>query len=496
MACLVFLLAAGLLLPAPVFAQSSTFFNQRDDQYTLLGLKRAKDAWDQAKSDFDRQKALFERQVIPAADMERAERTYSDAEVNYQQSLLAVIFEQQYVTILSAVKYQDESGRKRVRLELANAAAGGAEFGQLEGFQDEIFQSLKPDIVHDIYVSLLNDDNAIISLPYEAKIEELHFGTPKTLDFELLQEVDAVSVNIIFGRGSERRLKVFLQKDSSINVASFLTDQFSQEVELGSTTDYGMSLELFSGVENTFKLEAVNLPAEINRYFIDTASGSRLSQFQFTQGVNTRQVALRIFLPDRPTTDVTMDVQIPFYAVAIPRDRADEIGDLRNRILTETELEELKIGFIRLELVPRGVGEILVRAPQLFHTITAEETVKVTVEIVNDGTRRLDNVRVEVDPPLNWTERIEPEVITTLEISEEGRVDLFITPPEGVTPGRYEVRVRTTSLSDDQPIRGEDKTITIQIEQEANLLGTLIIIFLIVGLVVGIVIFGIRLSRR
>ena len=116
--------------------------------------------------------------------------------------------------------------------------------------------------------------------------------------------------------------------------------------------------------------------------------------------------------------------------------------------------------------------------------------------MVNEGTRRLDNIRVEVDPPLNWSERIEPEVIASLDINEESTVELFITPPPDVTPGRYEVRVRTTSLSDDLPIRGEDKTITVEIEQEANVFGTLFIILLIVGLVVGIVIFGIRLSRR
>ncbi len=485
-----------VLLSADVLAQSSTFFNQRDDQYTLLGLKRAKEVYDVSKAEYERQKDLFDQKLIPRADFDRARASYTDAEVNYQQSLLAVIFEQQYVTVLSAIKYQSVGTRKKVRIRVGNAAAGGAEFAQITQFEDEIFRSLQPDIVHDVYVSLLNDDDSIIGLPYEAKIEELVFGSPQTLEFTLLQDVDAISVNIIFGRGSERRLKVFLQKDASVNKAAIQSDQFSQEVELGGTTDYAMSIELFSGVSNTFKLEAVNLPSEINRYFVDAVSGSRLSQFQFQEGVNTRQIALRIFLPDRPTQNVNMDEQIPFYAVAVPRERSDEIGDLRERTITADELDELKIGYVRLELVPRGVGEILVRLPQLFHTITADETVELSLEIVNEGTRRLDNVRIEVDPPLDWTERIEPEVIPVLDINEEGRVRLFITPPSDIGPGRYEVRVRTTSLSDDLPIRGEDKTITVEIEQEANLLGTMFIILLIVGLVVGIVIFGIRLSRR
>jgi NPCBM-associated, NEW3 domain of alpha-galactosidase len=479
-----------------LLAQSSTFFNQRDDQYTLLGLKRAKEAYEAARSDYERQTKLFDEKLIARADYERSRQNYSDAEVNYQQSLLSVIFEQQYVTIQSAVKYQDSRAKTRVRLVVANAAAGGAEFEQLADLKDDLFRSLQPDIVHDVYVSLLNDDNSIVGLPYEAKIEELRYGKPQTLDFSLLQEADAISVNIIYGRGSERRLKVYLQKDASVNKAEFRTEQFSQEVELGGTTDYAMSLELFSGEENTFKLEAVNLPDEINRYFVDSNTSNRLSQFQFTEGVNTRQVALRLFLPDRPTESVLMDQRITFYAVSIPRDRADEIGDLREKTLTEDELKDLNVGFVRLELVPRGVGEILVRLPQLFHTIKSDETVEVSMEIVNDGTRRLDNVRVEVDPPLNWTESISPDVIPVLDINEEGKVILSITPPVDIGPGRYEVRIRTTSLSDDQPIRGADKTLTIQIEQDTNIFGTIFIVLLIVGLVVGIVIFGIRLSRR
>ena len=93
-------------------------------------------------------------------------------------------------------------------------------------------------------------------------------------------------------------------------------------------------------------------------------------------------------------------------------------------------------------------------------------------------------------------EQVEPSLISTLDINEEGRVEVFITPPADITPGRYEVRVRTTSLSDDLPIRGEDKTITVQITQQANVYGTLTILSLIVLLVLGIVIFGVRLSRR
>ena len=492
---LFFIAITVLTLPCSAAAQS-TFFNERDDQYLLLGLKRAKTAYEAEKAEYERQRGLFEDQMISQTDLEKSKVRYTEVEVNYQQQMLAVLFEAQYVTVQSAVKYQETGTAKRVRLVIANAASGGSEFRQLVEFEDELWKSLQPDVVHNVYVSLLNDADAIIGLPYEAKVEELHFGEPVELDFSLLVDTDVVSVNIIYGNGSSRRLKVFLQKDVSVNKAVIQSEQFSQEVELGGTTDYGLSLELFSGETDTFKLEAVNLPSEINRYFVDANSGSRVSQFQFTEGVNTRQVAMRVFLPERPTQLVRIDEQIHFFAVAIPRERSEEIGNLRTRTVPLAELQAFNIGYTELELVPRGIGDILVRAPQLFYAIEAGETVHVILEVVNEGSRRLDNVRVEIDPPFNWEDRVEPSVISTLEINQERRVELFISPPAAITPGRYEVRVKTNSLSDDLPIRGDDKTITVQIAQEANVYGTLFIVMLIVGLVLGIVIFGVRLSRR
>lgn len=494
---LLFLIALWLLpFTAPVKGQSGTFFNQRDDTYPLLGLRRAKEAYDTQRDEYERQKGLFDKQLISEAALDQAFRNFSEAEVNFQQSLLAVIFEQQYIVVSRAVKYQKENGRKGVRLTLENASRGSGEYEKLVGIDDSLFQMLKPDIVNNIYISLLNDENAIISQPYEKKIDQLVYGKPATVYFELLQELDAVTVSLIYGNGSQQSRKIYLQKDDSENIASIKPVQFSQEVELSGNTDYRMSLELFSSDATTFKLEAVNLPAEINRYFVDPATDNRLSQFQFTEGVNTREAALRVFLPERPTDNVRIDEGLPFYAISIPRDRIEEIGDLSKRTLTEDEIKALNVGYARLELMPRGIGEILVRAQQLFFTIKPDEEVSFNIEVVNEGTRVLNNVRVEVDPPLNWTENIEPAVIQSLDINEERRINLRFTPPPNESPGRYEVRIQTTSLSDDLPIRGEDKTVSIQIEPKANILGTLFLVLLIVGLVVGIVVFGIRLSRR
>ncbi len=481
---------------AELSAQANPYFNQRDDKYRLLGLKRAKEAYEFSKKEFDRQQDLYKKGLLSQAELDRAKVSFSDAEVNYQQSLLAVLFETQFISVEKAVKYQTRDGKKHVRLTLINTSGGNAEFQKLVKMEDQLFRSLQPDVIPNIYVSIANTDNSIISQPYEAKIDELRFGKPQELDFVLLQDLDAVVVNLIYGNGSSRTMKIFLQKDASQNKVIVQSQQFSQEAELGKTATYDLTLELFSGTTNTFALEVVNLPQQLNRYFKDPQTQARLSQFKFLENANTRRAALDVSLPDRPTGEIPMDKPIPFFVLVIPRDRLEEFKNAGARNWTLEEIEKLQIGFVKLELVPRGKGRLLVRAQQLFHSIKPDGTVQLNIELVNEGTRRLDNVKIEADVPLNWTKKIDPMVISSLDISEEKRVQLEFTPPDGIATGRYEIRLRTTALSDNQPVNGEDKTITAEVQAEANVFGTIVIVLLILGVVLGIVWYGMRLSKK
>ena len=87
-----------------LLAQTGVPVNQRDDQYRLLGLKRAKEAYEYSHEEYNRKKELFEENLISELDLSRSRNSFADAEVNYQQSLLAVLFEGQYVTVVEAVK--------------------------------------------------------------------------------------------------------------------------------------------------------------------------------------------------------------------------------------------------------------------------------------------------------------------------------------------------------------------------------------------------------
>lgn len=492
----IIILIALLTLVANLPAQVGSPFNQRDDQYRVLGLKRAKEIFEVARAELERQQKLFDKHLVTRSDLDRSRSIFADAEVNYQQSLLAVLFEKQYVSVAKALKYQTDSDARHVRLTLVNTSGGTAEFRKLINIDDALFRSLQPDVVNNVYVSLLNNDGAIISDPYEAKIDRLVYGIPGELDFTLLQDVDVVTVSITYSNGAQRSMKIFLQKDSSVNRVVVQSEQFSQEVELGAKANFGLSLELFSGSSNTFSLQVVGLPRQIGRVFKDRSGNARLSQVKFAESSQTKRASLEISLPDRPTSEVLMDQPIPFYVVVLPRSQVDELTALNRQNITEEDLKNLNAGYVKLELIPRGKGELRVRSPQLFHSIYAGEVVRMNIEVINEGSKRIDNIEVKVDLPLNWTKSINPAVLNNLDISEDSRINFIFTPPADVAVGKYEVRLRTSGQSNNQPITGEDKTVTIEIKPETNILGTVLIVLLVIGLIGGIVIYGIKLSRR
>jgi hypothetical protein len=219
-----------------------------------------------------------------------------------------------------------------------------------------------------------------------------------------------------------------------------------------------------------------------------------MSQIKFTESSRTRGAALRVSLPDRPSDDVMMDQVIPFHVLAIPRDRLDTM-DLGGA-LTEAEIAALDVGSVRLELVPRGVGKLLVRVPQMFYSMEAGQTADVSLELVNDGTRRLDNVEVTAELPHRWDKQIDPPLIPAIPVGKENKVSLRVDPPDDIAPGRYEVRARSSSFSDDQPIEGEDKTISIEIRPKVRVLVPTLLALILLGLISGVVYAGVRLSRR
>ena len=418
---LLFMLSFSMLTSEYVSAQGgASYYNPQDEKYVLLALKRAKDNYEFYKKELERVKILFKDGQKSQKDYDDIKKTFDNAEVDYQQQMLSVLFQDQYIIISNAVKYSSESGDKVVRITLKNSSGGSAELKKLINFDEELFKALEPDVITNIYVSIISD-NAIIGQPYDQKIERLPANQPKDVSFVLLKDVDVVTVHILYGRGSIIDKTIYLQKDSTINKVEIQSDQFSQEVELGNSATYDLSLELFSGTSNTFKLEVVNLPNQISRYFVNSGTDTRLSFFKFTESSSTKKASLKVFLPDRANDAIVIGQSIKFYVLAIPQNRVKEVNIDSSKKYTEDELVKMNVGYVKLDLLPRGVGELLVKAQQLFFSIKPGESVQVPIELVNDGTRSLNNVEIDVDLPLKWTHTVDPKNISRLNVSEEKR---------------------------------------------------------------------------
>ena len=150
----------------------------------------------------------------------------------------------------------------------------------------------------------------------------------------------------------------------------------------------------------------------------------------------------------------------------------------------------------KLELVPRGVGKIEVQAVNLYHEIKVGDSVAMEVRVKNAGTRKLNNIRVVTDLPLNWRSEIRPDLIAALEQGKDEVVTIKFLPPADAAVGDYEPKIKTECSADNRKVESEDKIVRVHVASKTNVLGISLLVLLLVGLLVGIVVFGIKLTRR
>jgi uncharacterized membrane protein len=103
---------------------------------------------------------------------------------------------------------------------------------------------------------------------------------------------------------------------------------------------------------------------------------------------------------------------------------------------------------------------------------------------------------VQAESPLNWNSTILPDLVPSLLPGKEETIAVTIIPPPDVSVGDYETTIKTEAFASNRKVDSEDKKIRIHISSSANILGTAALILLLVGILVGVVVFGVRLSRR
>jgi len=487
---IVLILTAILLLVLLLPAQT-----QDSQSMKLLRLKSAQLSLDLKKSDFDRYLKLKEEGLTSEADFSQRQTSYLQAQVDYQQALISFMGSEARISVASAVKFQDGSGKKFVRVALRYASKELKELANLKISAEDLFPLDFMKEIKDVYVSLLSESK-IVSDPYERSIASMPIETERNVTFQLLKDVENLEISISYS-GKTEKTSVYLQKGVSANIVTINSAQFSQEADLESTATFDLSLEKFSGEANVFKLEAVNLPQQITYEFSDPTSSARLSQIKFSEGVTSLKLQLKLYLPKNPDDRVVLDKPLEFFVLALDNDQTQKLRAIETAAgIGPKEIEGLKAGSVKLELIPRGVPKVEVQAVNLYHEIKAGDNIGMDVTIRNTGTRKLNNVRVFCDLPLNWRVEIKPDLLATLEQNKDEVVSIKFLPPAGVSVGDYEPKIRTDAVADNRRVESEDKIVRIHITSKANVLGIGTLVLVLVGLLVGIVVFGIKLTRR
>ena len=488
------ILAATLLCLS--FAAAQT---QESQSMKLLELKSAQLAYAQSEADYLRYVELKKDGLTSEADYKQRETAYLQAKVKFQQALINFMGSEARISVASAVKFQDRSGKKFVRVTLRYTSKELKELANLKINAEDIFPLDFMKEIKDVYVSL-QSEGKIISDPYERVVTSLPIESEREVTFQLLKDVENLDVSVSYS-GKDEKTSVFLQKGVSANMVTVNSAQFSQEADLESTATYDLSLEKFSGEANVFKLEAVDLPTQITYEFSDPTTSARLSQIKFSEGVTSLKLQLKLFLPKNPDERVILDKPMEFFVLALDNEQTDRLRALEATPagaagLTSDAIDSLKAGYVKLELIPRGVPKVEVQAVNLYHEIKVGDTISMDVTIRNTGTRKLNNVRVFCDLPLNWRVEITPDLLPTLEQNKDEVVKIKFLPPDGVSVGDYEPKIRTDALADNRRVESEDKIVRIHISSKANVIGIGALVLLLVGLLVGIVVFGIKLTRR
>jgi uncharacterized membrane protein len=132
----------------------------------------------------------------------------------------------------------------------------------------------------------------------------------------------------------------------------------------------------------------------------------------------------------------------------------------------------------------------------LYYDIRIGDPLEVDMMAKNTGTKRLDNIKIIADLPLGWKAGISPEFIQQLDQDIEKEIKLNITTPANVVVGDYELKIKAEGRSDGRRVEADEKIMRIHVSAKANFLGTVLLILALAALIIGIVMFGIKLTRK
>ncbi len=487
--------------------------NELSLREALVALQTAQEKHDRFKSQYENSLELFNKKYISQMELNDALSPYTLAQqdlkmakITLERTKLDFLANATHITIMEAKKYRDAEDKRKLdlvikntsNLALAESALGLTESGSESQLQSE-WQSpeqIKALLdIENIIVSIVSNGSSI-GKPYEIIIPVLYYGEKATLKFILLTDVEEAGVKLKYLEVDTVE-NIYLEKESLQEKPRVVASQFSVEGQLGAEIGFDLVLEMLVTSESNFSLVLTNMPPQINCYFVER--GSRITTVRFTQEVSEHNLILNASIPQK--LDVGMiDKKIDFQAWIATSTQLEKINTLKRQyaagIIPAKELDAIEAARVDLTLIPRGTGRLEILINNLLEQIKPHQEVRVRADLHNDGTLTLFNIIPEITPPLDWEARVEPNNIAQLQPNEKQQIEIHLQPGIDVGVGEYETEIEARGQSGSEVIEAIERRLTIRISAQTNIMATLLLVGGLVILILGIVIFGVMLSRR
>ena len=449
----------------------------------------------QAEKAMERVKELYEQDLSSAAELEEAEATLRLANLELGRAYLGLVLADPQVVLHQARKYQVKGGGARVEVELVARSSFDEEAQAVESSRAASVELPVLKGVSNVVVSLktvgsyregILSESTIVSVPYEMRLPLLRFDEPVTIDFGLLlPDVQELLVELRYNGNVDRR-QVLLGKRAGTDESLVVRSNYvTLDAELGDEAVYELQVERFGDNSAGYGFRLDGLPPEVSAQISDPDSGATFSRVFFPEGVTESRLALKLTMPNRPTALVQPDLMIPF-AMFLTAD-ADEAA---------TGVTSAAVGGIDLQVIPRGVAELRLDVPNLYHEVVRGESVSFEVDVVNAGSLTLEQVELTVDVPLGWRAELDRALFDSLQPGGREIATLALTASGDQILGDYEGSIKVGTLAGDRLVESEPKTLRLHVITAGRPWLMAALAFAALAVFAGVVWAGVHLSRR
>lgn len=504
-------------LPAPAAADRlktrTEMLNDLNLRAAQVDLEHARQAYERYRNEHVNAQGLFDRSIITKKELDEALSAYMQAQQQLRQAEIALektklgfLANATHITILEAKKYYDHTGQRMLDLVLRNTS-NLAQAESVLSYHDPNLPA--PAVWHSPgqIRALLNIENIIVSIvdaqasigkPYEQIIPVLAHGQDQKVTFELLTDVEQAGVKLQY-LGQTAVENIHLEKESLQEIPTMAAIQFSQEGQLGADIHYMLELEMLVTSAQSFALTVTNVPPQINVSFVDQISNARVTSVRFDDKVSKHSLALRLSIPQK--LDLAMiDRTIHFQAWAVTTPQLEALNELRaehdDGAIPPEALEAIQAARVNLALIPKGSARLEILIDNLYTEILPQQSLTVKADLRNSGTLELFDLMPEVLPPLGWKAQVTPKSIPRLRPDEKHTFQVQLDPGPEVGVGEYEVQIEARGQSGGSIADAIEKRLKVRINARTNYTTTVLLVGGLVTLVVGIMVFGVKLSRR